>query len=100
MEEQVMSRHPRWPRWGLLCVALGALTAVPALGGRDGDAPSRPPLVVEVKFGDSLWTIARQHGGPDRDIRETVWQIRQANDVDAGRLQPGSEITVPAECLP
>jgi len=95
-----MRRRPRWFRWGLLGVAVGSLTAVPALGGRDTDAPPRPPLVVEVRYGDSLWTIARQYGDPDRDVREIVWQIQQANDVDASRLQPGSEIALPAECLP
>jgi hypothetical protein len=56
--------------------------------------------VVEVRYGDSLWTIAREHGDPDRDVRDIVWQIEQVNDVDAGDLQPGSEITIPAECLP
>jgi hypothetical protein len=91
---------PRWTGWMLVCVALGALTAVPALGGRQGDAPHRPPLMVEVRYGDSLWTIAREHGDPGRDIREIVWQIGQANEVDPGNLQPGDEIMIPADCLP
>jgi len=95
-----MRRHPRWFRWALLGVVAGLASAVPALGGRDRDLPPRPPLVVEVRYGDSLWTIARKYGDPDRDIRDIVWQIQQANDVDAGDLQPGSEITVPAACLP
>lgn len=86
--------------WMLAGAALGALTAVPALGGREGDVPPRPPLPVEVRYGDSLWTIAREHGDPGRDIREIVWRIGQANELDSGNLQPGDEIMIPAECLP
>ena len=95
-----MNRHRNRPRWRLLCVIAGMLTAVPALGGRDHDAPPRPPLVVEVKYGDSLWTIAQLYGDPNRDVRETVWRIARANDVDPANLQPGGEIGIPAECLP
>jgi hypothetical protein len=53
-----------------------------------------------VRCGDSLWTIAREHGDPGRDIREIVWRIGQANELDSGNLQPGDEIMIPAECLP
>ncbi|MFB3881360.1 MAG: LysM peptidoglycan-binding domain-containing protein [Armatimonadota bacterium] len=95
-----MGRHPRWLRWGLLCAAAGALTAAPALGGREGADPNGQPLVVEVRYGDSLWTIAREHGDPDRDVRDVVWLIGQANDTDPAELQPGDEIVIPAECLP
>ncbi len=95
-----MRRHPRWSRWGLLCVVAGTLSAVPALGRDDRPAQQRPPLLVEVRYGDSLWTIARRYGNPNGDIRDTVWQIHQANDVDADNLQPGTMIAVPAGCLP
>ena len=95
-----MHRHPRWSRWGLLCVAVGMLTAVPALGRDDRAAPQRSPLVIEVRYGDSLWTIARQYGDTNRDVRDIVWQIQRENDVVADNLQPGTEITLPAECLP
>jgi hypothetical protein len=95
-----LNRYPRSLRWGLLCIAVGVLTAVPALGGRDAHAPARPPLVVEVRYGDSLWTIAREYGDPDRDVREIVWGIGREDKTDPGNLQPGDEIVIPAEFLP
>lgn len=81
---------------------VGAVGAFPALAGGRGavSAAPRPGLVVEVVYGESLWTIAREHGDPAQDVRETVWRIRKANGVEAGRLRPGSTITIPAECLP
>ncbi len=95
-----MNRQPRWSRWGLLGVALGMLIAAPALGGRDSASTPRPPLVVEVRYGDSLWTIAKEYGDPERDVRDILWHIRTANALNAGSLQPGDEIKVPADCLP
>jgi hypothetical protein len=55
---------------------------------------------VKVEYGDSLWTIARRHGDPERDVRALVAEIRRTNGVDPGRLQPGSRIVVPVNCLP
>jgi membrane-bound lytic murein transglycosylase D len=43
-----------------------------------------------VKRGDSLWTIAQQHG----DL--PVWLISQYNpDVNLGDLHPGTTVTLP-----
>ncbi len=86
-------------------MALGALAAFPVLaGGAGGRTPEVPQeqfsLLVEVRYGESLWTLAREHGDPERDVRDLVWRIRRANGVEAGRLRPGSTITIPAECLP
>ena len=97
-----MLRRPRWCRWIVLSGVVGALGAFPALAGGRGAVPEvpRPGLVVKVEYGESLWTIARDHGNPSQDVRETVWRIRRANGVEAGSLRPGSNITIPAECLP
>ena len=99
-----MGRKHRGLGWvvllGGLCVVLATLAAAPAVGGREAGAQGRPPLVVEVRQGESLWTIAREYGDPNRDIREIVWQIGRANDLDPGNLQPGDEVAIPPECLP
>jgi nucleoid-associated protein YgaU len=52
-----------------------------------------------VKYGDSLWTIARQYGDPNRDVREVVDAISKENGVEPGRLQPGETLRIPAEYL-
>jgi Tfp pilus assembly protein FimV len=96
-----MLGRPRWGRWILLVALAATPGALFAAGGREAAPAERtPPLVVTVEYGDSLWTIARKHGDPERDVRALVAEIRRANGVDPGRLQPGSEIVVPVNCLP
>jgi hypothetical protein len=76
--------------------------AFPALAGsrQQGLEGERPPLLIEVEYGDSLWTIASEHGDPNRDVREIVYFIRKANDVIPADLQPGDMLAIPADCLP
>lgn len=92
-----MRRRPRWARWALLATVGGTLGALPAFGGWESErVEPRPPLLVKVQYGDSLWTIAREHGDPRRDVREVVAAIRRANGVDPGRLRPGSTLIIPS----
>jgi len=99
-----MRGRARWPKWMMLALIVGALAAFPAMaGGREGDAsasPPPPPRVVTVHYGDTLWTIARQHCNPRDDIREVVYEIRQVNHIDSSRLRAGMQIQIPGECLP
>ena len=91
---------PRWRRWALLAALAATLGALSAAGGRElGKPEERPALLVRVSYGDSLWTIAREHGDPSRDVREVVAEIRRVNGVDPGKLRPGSVLVIPAECL-
>jgi len=56
---------------------------------RDADAPPAPPLVVHVRPGDSLWSIARAHGS-------TVDALATANGLSASSvLRVGLALTVP-----
>ena len=95
-----MLGRPRWGRWALVAALVVTPGALFAAGGREpGRAEERPPLVVEVEYGDSLWTIAREYGDPRRDVRAVVAEIRRANGVDPGRLQPGRALVIPAGCV-
>ncbi len=97
-----MDRRQRWVRWMVVSLVVGVFAAFPALAGsRQQDLEgARPPLLVEVAYGDSLWTIAREHGDPNRDVREIVYFIRKTNNVTAAKLQPGDVLAIPAHCLP
>ena len=92
-----MIRRPRWSRWALLGGLAMVLGAVPGAARSSREAPPPPPLMVTVRPGDSIWTIAREYGDPGRDVREVVHAVMQANDVDPGQLQAGSRLVIPAE---
>jgi Tfp pilus assembly protein FimV len=64
---------------------------------RRGEAPAPPArqAIVVVQPGDTLWDIA-QRVRPGADPRDTVILIQEANGVDAGTLQVGQSLVVPA----
>ena len=92
-------RRPRWSRWALLGGLAAALAAVPVAARPDAEL-NAAPLTLKVRYGDSLWTLARTYGDPDRDVREIVAAIMSANSVTPAQLQPGATLLIPAECLP
>lgn len=46
-----------------------------------------------VSHGDTLWSIAKQHRGHHRDIRDAVAEIREVNGIDPV-IRPGQVIWV------
>jgi hypothetical protein len=86
----------------VVSLVVGVFAALPALAGsRERNLEgARPPLLVEVEYGDSLWTIAKEHGDPNRDVREIVYFIRKTSNVAAADLQPGDVLAIPVDCLP
>ena len=98
--EVYLMRRLRWTR--LLCLAAGifGLGAWP-VAARTMRAPQPPPpRAVRVQYGDSLWTIARKHADPNRDVRAVVAEMLRVNNVDPQALQPGQTLLIPADCLP
>ena len=82
----------------IACVALlfGAFVAFgPSVIATDEAGPA--PATVTVHPGDTLWDIAGRVN-PDGDIRGTVDDIMEMNDIDdAGALRLGAELAVPGE---
>lgn len=54
-------------------------------------------ITISVAPGDSLWSIASEHGVDTLTTRQTTDLIRSWNDLDSSLLQPGMELLVPAE---
>jgi nucleoid-associated protein YgaU len=51
---------------------------------------------VTVRPGDSLWTIARQHGDPQTYILQRMEDIARVNGLeDAATLHPGERLLIP-----
>jgi hypothetical protein len=50
-------------------------------------------VVYRVHAYDTLWTIASTHYAGD--VRESVWRIQQANDLDGATIRPGQRLVLP-----
>lgn len=50
---------------------------------------------VEICYGDTMWSLAKRYGNPDKDIREVIYDICQANNISASDLHEGQIILVP-----
>ncbi len=63
-----------------------------------GNATNETTATVEyrVQLGDTLWEIAMDHGPNGADPRRIVDAIERLNGIDAGSLQAGQVIEIPA----
>ena len=48
-----------------------------------------------IQAGDTLWSVAAREYGERGDLRQVVWQIRQANHLQSAGVQPGQHLTLP-----
>ena len=69
---------------------IGQVLIIPAPAAKP-TAPSLPEgtVVYEVKPGDSLYAIAKEHN-------TTVKAIRDANDLTTSKIRPGQKLTIPS----
>lgn len=83
---------------GASALAIGALSitlATAAQASHAGQAaPGRYAAKVEVRPGQSLWSLAEAYD-PDADPRLVVQQIQQMNSMAGDQLQPGEVLWVP-----
>ena len=61
------------------------------------DIPKDPvtPITIEVTAGDTVWDIAEHFKSDDKDTREAVYEICQANNIPDGSIQSGMILTIP-----
>ncbi len=53
-------------------------------------------IEVVVKPGDTLWEIAESQN-LDRDLRESIFEIKETNRLSGNIIQPGQTILVPVK---
>jgi len=67
-----------------------------ALGFNDALALSEQQYIeIQVESGDTLWTIADEFMPDDIDLRDAVYMICDANDMNANELYAGQTLNVP-----
>ena len=80
----------------LLLMTITAANAV--LGFSDADGLTEQEYIqVQVKSGDTLWSIADEYMPEDMDRRKSVHIISSANDVHASQLYPGQILNIPVQ---
>lgn len=97
-----MGRRPRKRSHGyLLSIVVASLAAVLLVMSHGLSKTLTPPqelyTEVVVVHGDTLWQIARRHGGPDVDPRKMVDRIRQMNELATAVVRPGQVLKVPVQ---
>ena len=93
-----LTRRGRVVAAGVSALAVGALSialATAAQASHAGQAaPGRYAAKVEVRAGQSLWSLAEAFD-PDADPRLVVQQIQQLNSMAGDQVQPGEVLWVP-----
>lgn len=79
-------------------ILIAALTiiSVPIIVKAKGTQESQYITVV-VRSGDTLWDIASEYTGSNKDVRETIYNIKKTNNMDGAMLVPGQELLIPVK---
>ncbi|WP_089748388.1 MULTISPECIES: LysM peptidoglycan-binding domain-containing protein [unclassified Candidatus Frackibacter] len=50
---------------------------------------------IQVKPGDTLWSIVQRHYSVEVDIRRTIYQIKKVNNLASANLKPYQRLKLP-----
>jgi nucleoid-associated protein YgaU len=80
----------------LLFVVLVAVLVLffPRVVHTQGLYPEGDQVAYTVRAGDTLWEIAGQYAGK-RDVREVIYQIQRANNLQTADIRPGQVLRIP-----
>ncbi|MCF0144346.1 MAG: LysM peptidoglycan-binding domain-containing protein [Firmicutes bacterium] len=76
-------------------LTVGAFGYISGMGVSTALTDKPAPIQVEVCAGDTLWDIANEYKSTDKDVREAVYEICQANDIKDGYVEAGMIIDIP-----
>jgi nucleoid-associated protein YgaU len=92
--ERAKRRLAFWARVG--AAVLIAMLIAACYGAKARQVVPTVLKEVTVRPGDSLWTIARQHGDPQTYILQRMEDIARVNSLeDAAILHPGERLLIP-----
>ncbi|QZY56940.1 LysM peptidoglycan-binding domain-containing protein [Crassaminicella profunda] len=52
---------------------------------------------IHIKYGDTLWELAKKFTPKEKDIRKTIYEISIINELDSLDLYPGQIIKIPID---
>lgn len=77
----------------IFCVVLLIMAIIFSIANKPNDA-SEYQLYV-VKSSDTLWDISREITPDSRDLRHTVYEIREKNGLKDGVIYAGQRLVIP-----
>lgn len=51
-------------------------------------------IFYTVKSTDTLWSIACEHTDKNKDVRETIYEIKKLNDINENELKAGMRLAI------
>ncbi len=64
-------------------------------GAAEAEGPPPPTTDYVVRVGDTMWAIASEHTGSDRDVRDTIAEIVELSGAEGTSIQPGQVLRIP-----
>jgi nucleoid-associated protein YgaU len=94
-----LTRRGRMVLTAAAVLTIGAVSmvvagAAQATGHSGAPGPGRGVVKVQVRPGDSLWSLAEAYD-PDADTRLVIQDILQLNSMNGDQVQPGQVLWVP-----
>ena len=78
----------------LILITALAIISVPLIVKAKGTQESQYITIV-VRSGDTLWDIASEYTESNKDVRETIYNIKKTNNMDSVMIVPGQKLIVP-----
>ncbi|QEK12164.1 LysM peptidoglycan-binding domain-containing protein [Crassaminicella thermophila] len=54
-------------------------------------------IEIQIKYGDTIWELAKKFTPNDKDIRKTIYEISLINNLDSLDIYPGQVIKIPTD---
>ena len=80
--------------WKILLIIAIVVVAFLLLGSQKPEMASEYKEYI-VASGDTLWDISQEITPPSRDVRYTIAEIEEKNNINDGLIYPGQVISVP-----
>lgn len=86
----------RFAAFIVISLLLFCTIANTVLGFNDAIALTEQEYIqIQVESGDTLWSIADEYMPDDMDIREAVYMISDANDINDSQIYVGQTLEIP-----
>jgi len=82
-------------RFTVLVMVIVVALAFLLVSGAQAGSQLRVTSTHVVGAGETLWDIAAEHTTPGDDVRSTLYDIREMNDLSGSVIVAGDELVVP-----